>query len=346
MSGHLDCLDETVLYELLLEASSQQFGIQEEEKFIHYLLRRFWIAQLNGTKIQSIEPVDFPRRFMAYWLDELGLFLQPSMFLYFEQQVPFSVVTGTPLRNLYDNLLHTAEWTKNKYTSNISNRSVWELIDKEMRDELKRAKKRWGKYSKYAEVYPYYLKRSLFITINQRFEAVPCAPSVIQGFRYPDNWWKLNEEEVCERHIQAFEGFSKNTDFLLEEQLEDYLIKHLHQLEEGLRFIESQKVLPKGRVDILARDREGRLVVIECKVEKDTDILWQQWYYTKEIQREYVTDAVRFVAIMPTFYEELVEPLLENKVPTDIYRYHATPQQDELIHVSFERFGKKVNKVS
>ncbi len=52
----------------------------------------------------------------------------------------------------------------------------------------------------------------------------------------------------------------------LERDLEDYLSRNLDVVESGLKLIERQKKLPGvGRLDILARDREGNLVVIELK---------------------------------------------------------------------------------
>ena len=52
----------------------------------------------------------------------------------------------------------------------------------------------------------------------------------------------------------------------LERDLEDFLSNNLGVLEEGLKLIERQKELPGvGRLDILAKDKNGNYVVIELK---------------------------------------------------------------------------------
>lgn len=53
--------------------------------------------------------------------------------------------------------------------------------------------------------------------------------------------------------------------YFTEEHLRRVLKKMPWEIEEGLRIIGEEVEIPPGKVDLLARDREGRLVVIELK---------------------------------------------------------------------------------
>lgn len=53
---------------------------------------------------------------------------------------------------------------------------------------------------------------------------------------------------------------------IYEANLESVFIEHLEKIEEGLQLIERQRVCPGiGRIDVLCKDRQGSLVVVELK---------------------------------------------------------------------------------
>lgn len=64
-----------------------------------------------------------------------------------------------------------------------------------------------------------------------------------------------------------------------EKELEDLLINDLEELEEDLKYLGRQIMTDSGSLDILALDREKRLVIIELKVKKDDDQLFQSIRY-------------------------------------------------------------------
>lgn len=74
----------------------------------------------------------------------------------------------------------------------------------------------------------------------------------------------------------------------LERDLEDQIVNHLDVLEPGLTLISRQESSEVGRLDLLARDREGRTVIIELKAgeAKDSSIgqiaRYIGWYANKE----------------------------------------------------------------
>lgn len=57
----------------------------------------------------------------------------------------------------------------------------------------------------------------------------------------------------------------------LERDLEDQIVSHLDALEPGLTLVSRQETIGIGRLDLLARDRDGQTVIIELKAGEAKD---------------------------------------------------------------------------
>jgi hypothetical protein len=88
------------------------------------------------------------------------------------------------------------------------------------------------------------------------------------------------EEELAEEDDEAVraEALPGSTKFALEQDLQRYLADNLYCIEPGLTLFEDEDIkgfeYPAGgkrRIDILAIDKSGALVVLELKVEKGYD---------------------------------------------------------------------------
>lgn len=82
-------------------------------------------------------------------------------------------------------------------------------------------------------------------------------------------------------------AMSDGNAFAAENHLRDYLVEHIDDIESGLEIyvddegtIGVEFVIPAGRIDILAVDRQGAFVVIELKVGRGPDAVAAQllWY--------------------------------------------------------------------
>ena len=105
------------------------------------------------------------------------------------------------------------------------------------------------------------------------------------------------------------EEYSGDEEFRLsfEHDLEDYLARNLGVLEEGLRLIGRQKVLSIGRVDLLAEDPHGDLVIIELKSgEANEGSLTQLLAYISCLLEKEENRKVRGILVAADFNDKVV----------------------------------------
>jgi RecB family endonuclease NucS len=86
---------------------------------------------------------------------------------------------------------------------------------------------------------------------------------------------------------------------LAEQNLEDFVIHQLEEIESGLKFESRQLSTPAGRLDLLCRDRDGAYVVVELKRSLGTDqVVGQILRYMGWVQECYKTNKVRGIIIV------------------------------------------------
>lgn len=76
----------------------------------------------------------------------------------------------------------------------------------------------------------------------------------------------------------------REEDSFSEAKLERKLIKDLNVIEVGMQLIKNQFEIKNGMIDILAKDKEGRICIIELKiVSNDEKLVFQSVYYPTQI---------------------------------------------------------------
>ena len=105
------------------------------------------------------------------------------------------------------------------------------------------------------------------------------------------------EEEVEEEELMLS----------FEQDLEDYLASNIEALEKGLKLVGRQVEVATGRIDLLAKDSEDNLVVIELKAgEASSSSLTQLLAYISAIRDEKKTENVRGILVAHDFADKVI----------------------------------------
>lgn len=111
---------------------------------------------------------------------------------------------------------------------------------------------------------------------------------------------------------------------LNELELEDIICNNLSLIEPGMTLIKRQYVYKNTRFDILAKDKNNKLCIIELKVNiNDKSILYQVKYYPK------IFNGSRMIVLAPTYRDHIADLLLENNV--ELKQFHINQKHEMII---------------
>lgn len=278
---------------------------------------------LEGTKGLLWE-TELPKRIMKVILNDLGVTKEE----YFGHSFSYSLFDDNSLVLLFHNWIFRAELERGMEFSQFVKKS--ENIKK---DITKTAKRKTIKFKEHPE-------RELFTSVNALFllntqYGITTKPAVdIDGFEIEDGRATIEDRLFHKMSLILKE----KTKFIKisEKKLEKYLMKNLHLLEDGLSFFGRQIALEKGIIDILAKDKDGKLVIIELKVEDDKDLLWQEKYYQDEIEKRF-QERPRFMAIAPHLPSHITSYLETD----ELFEYSVITMNEEIFRLELKKVGKK-----
>lgn len=123
-------------------------------------------------------------------------------------------------------------------------------------------------------------------------------------------------------------------------ELENFLYKNLNLLDDGLKPLCRQFRVSNGRLDILAKNKDYKHIIIELKVEEDTDIIFQCKHYYDEISRIKNSKNIKVIVIAPKYNSSIKKELkkLKNIIDIEIYTYNAYSKNlidNKIIHINF-----------
>lgn len=326
-------INEDILRDALWNELQTKFDFQDEGYVIPYFLFRQRMSLLKQPR-KSLFPIEYPAlgRFI---LEECGIKIYEDKTIQAQGiSFPSGAFFGTAFRNILEDWWFQAELLK-AFSNN-----EW---DAKFKDIMVLSKKATPVKTTHP-MYQTFVRSCAFGFLNEAFR-VSVTGECGDDFVLTENALLTpTREEEYMRYIQAYYQLLHKSEEVSEEQLERYLMRHLDVVEEGLRMVDNQVQLPEGRIDILARDTEERDVIIEVKVEKDTDLIWQRMYYESEWKKKHSQPRMIVVATKPldnSIKEMLkrvgetlvleVTPYVQNKKIKDLLvkkRYVLSPKEE------------------
>lgn len=293
---------EDELEEVLWNSLKEKFNILDDFKLFKYLYTRYFI-------IYKKNKVENPKDFFKYIFKELNII----DFTYKDNELKFSGNENN-LNNVLSNwILH--------YFNDVSNDEIKEITSFALHNT---------KDLKNSFQYCNYLLFFKLQKLNSLFEVNLKNAPKIEGFRQKNN-------KNLENKLSFLLDIEDNsTTFIKEHLLEDYLIEHLDLIEEGLIYQSRQYQLDDGKIDILAKDKNDNLVIIELKIKVDKRIIWQCLYYPKELKKIYPNKNIRMITIIPTYPNELKSTLdlFEN---VEKYSYKITVKNNKIKNLELRK---------
>ena len=269
---------------------------------------------------------------MEFIVKELYIVDEPNGVMFNGQLFDYSFAVENSLQNIFD------EWKFDFKKSNIlSANAVSKPVSLTYEDCLKQindaSRKKIQKYksSQYkCQILKYFKLNELNKIFGINIQNVPDLNGVHQLEV------RLTDEECLERYLQAEHFNTTNTKIITEANLRDYLYLNLDLIEIGLTPVGKEISTDEGRIDILAKDKTGKYVILELKTEIDKRLIWQCMYYPEVLPHKFPAHTpIRVITICPEYPEYLL--IVLKKLPfVELFQYqiHSTNSRIEDIQIS------------
>lgn len=327
---------EDVFEQELINGLKRKFHIDDTRRLLLYLITRY---HLLNNKIKKLE-IEF---FMRYLLEELAVDDDMSdsagvLFNYDGQKlITYGYNDVNSLNNVYDSIMCNL-YIKTVNDPNGAPMKVDEYIASVYDRVTKDAKLKIKPYRNSAyksEILTLFKLREL----NAYFgiDTPNDIPAV--EFFYQDESKMQAIDTLYERYLHAENFDTTNVKSLTESQVRDYLYNHLSLIEPGLNPIAKEYPTSEGRADIVARDVDGNIVIVEIKIENDKRLIWQCMYYPDEIRRRIEPDKyVRMITVVPEYPDYLIQPL--NKLGyVETFQYSIRASNGNIENMIIEKVG-------
>ena len=185
--------------------------------------------------------------------------------------------------------------------------------------------------------YEYHLKFNALNILNELFNV-----SLIENTRFIEGFYQdldqnLNYEEIYSRytHVSTFQ--TDNIKCITENDLENYVFTHLEEIEAGLRPISRQYDIGDGRIDILAKDKNNKFVIIELKIANDKHLIWQVLYYPDKFKElNHIENNIRVLTVCPNYPEYILKPL-KNLRNIETIKYKVNILNSKIDKIIFDK---------
>ena len=316
---------ESELRDILISALKTKFQILDEQNLLLYLNLRY---QCLNNKYQNEK---FSEPFMRFVLRELYIIPETYGITFGDEDFCFAYASENSLTNIFD------DWNFSIYQNTFLAPNGQPLdthkYEKSIYDKVtKKAKRKLQKYkdSQYKDDILKYFK---LVALNEFFNVTITDVDDLDELEQVEI--RLSDEELLERYIQAADFDTLNVKIITENNLRDYLYNHLSLIEEGLTPLGKEIPAQEGRIDILARDKNGNIVILELKTEIDKRLIWQCLYYPEIIKNQYQTkEKIRCIAVCPEYPDYLLVVL--RKLPNiELIQYNVVSTNHTITQLQF-----------
>lgn len=319
---------ENEISEKLINALSLKFNIEDK-----YILYRYLILRNECLHPSTIKNNDISI-FAKFILEELEI----ECLRYKESKI--NLISGFPnsIFNIIEdwNFRYKIDFIKDEYGNLIA---FNKYINNNILIINKLAKKETNKYKikLKKEVILFYKLKYLneLFKINE-INDVP----KLEGFNYNDNLNSIPLEVQLNRYVHASNFYTSNLSSITEEDFELFLFSHLNEIEDGLRPVERQVIIEEGRIDILAKDCNNELVILELKITDDKHLIWQSLYYPDMIKEKYKVNRVRMMTVCPSYPNYIMKPLSKINY-VEIFEYKLIISNSKIEKMNIKKLNKK-----
>lgn len=321
---------EDIFEETLIDLLKKKFHIADTNRLLIYLITRFNCIDGSCKKLDV-------KKFMSFVFDELSVSNHGEYGLVVHHDgkdcaFVYGYSTENSLSNVFDSIMFNID-TKEVSDENGVPMKVDQYIKNTYTTVIRDAKKKMAPYktsSYYKELFVLFKLR----TLNKYFNISDVIDTPETTFFYQGS--ELRSKEVLyERYLHAENFDTTNVKSVTEAQVRDYLYVNLDLIEDGLKPIAKEYPTNEGRVDILARDSAGNVVVIELKNENDKRLVWQCMYYPDEVRNSFPGGCkVRMITVAPDYPDFLLKPIQSlGYVECYTYTIHAFNKKIENMEV-------------
>lgn len=309
--------NDDLLKEALLNEVSVQFNLKDDWQFVPYFLFRKKIARKEKAK-DSLFPINYID-LGTFIIEQLAICSSmEGIKLMSGETFPSQASYGSPYRRVLEEL-----WFETENRSSITEKE-W---DKKANDLLVLAKKSTS-FKRTHFMYDTCFEQHAYGYLSQAFHAIPTGECGDLFVLKEEALFFPTREEQIERLIHSYNHTLQQSERVSEEAVEQFLMRNLNLLQEGLKIVDNQVILAEGRIDLLARTAQGQDVIIEVKVEKDTDLIWQRMYYEAEWMK---THAQPLMVVVSTLkLDPSIKEMLKRVGRTEIFEVTPFVRQGKI----------------
>ncbi|MFF2531458.1 endonuclease NucS domain-containing protein [Brevibacillus sp. NPDC058079] len=295
---------ESEFQELMIQTLRKQYGIEDDTVLYHYFALRFFISRQG----KNFEKNRIAKEMVLFLCEELNL-PKEETFIYKGETMKKGIALENSLQNIMEswNFENSIRFVSDGKGNHLS---MDQYLIEQQQAIIRYAINKAKSYKKSKE-YGWYWKHHALCYLNRVYNVTTVQPNKIEGVVYPDShdMWIRTMEQIGEAWVHVSEYQRQDTKTITEQDVEDYLFSRLNLVEEGMVYIDRQFSITDGRIDILARDKNGTYCIIELKVSDDKELVWQCLYYPTQIKKKFGVSKVRMITLAPSYSNSLLVTL-------------------------------------